>query len=37
MDKAEETAAGHIVLVSSLIGRRLWKAALQAVLFSTQY
>lgn len=33
MDKAEETAAGHIVLVSSLIGWQLWKAVLQAVLF----
>lgn len=37
MDKAEETAAGHIVSVSSLIGRRLWKAALPAVLFPAQY
>lgn len=33
-DKAEETAAGHTVLVSSLIGWQLWKQILQAVLFS---
>lgn len=33
-DKAEETAAGHTVFVSSLIGWQLWKQILQAVLLS---
>ena len=33
-DKAEETAAGHTVLVSSLIGWQLWKEIFPAVLFS---
>lgn len=33
-DKAEETAAGHTVLVRSLIGWQLWKQIIQAALFS---